>query len=575
HYNSGGEPKEIPKLTHAQLKAFHATHYHPSNAIFMTYGGRSAAEHQSVFEERALKDFKKTVRLQIPDEKRYDKPLQATNFYPLDKTEDNKNKTHTVLAWLLGKSSDIQEVMNATLLTGILLDNSASPLYHVLETTELGIGPSPLCGFDDSSRESSFMCGLEGSNPEQADEVEALIFKVLEDVANKGVPLSQVESVLHQIELSQREITGGAFPYGLRLLVNALSPMIHGGDPVAFLDIDPVLNHLREKCQDPNFIPKLVRQLLLDNQHRVRVVMAPEKDLAAQELLEEKTQLETLQAGMTVADKSKVLEQTTALEIHQQKEEDPDILPKVGLEDVAADLKIPEGTTQTVNELPATWFASGTNGMVYQTLVVELPEFETELLDIFPLFCNCLTEVGCGDQTYRETAAQQAAEIGGISARISLRANLSDVQIVRSFFILSGKALERNQAALAKSLRDTLEQARFDELPRLRELIAQMRAASDNSVTSRGHQLAMTACSSGMSPAGYYNSQWHGLLGMQRLKILDDSLENEDNLKAFANKFTRIRNKLIEAPRELLVVSEVEHHNEIANIFKQLHWNST
>ena len=106
----------------------------------------------------------------------------------------------------------IREVMNASLLTGVLLDNSASPLRHALETTNLGIGPSPLCGFDDSSRESSFMTGLEGTNPEQADAVEALIFEVLEKIADKGVPLSQVESILHQIELSQREITGNSWP---------------------------------------------------------------------------------------------------------------------------------------------------------------------------------------------------------------------------------------------------------------------------------------------------------------------------------------------------------------------------
>ena len=50
HHNSGGDPAEIPNLTWAQLKAFHATHYHPSNAIFMTFGNIPAAEHQATME---------------------------------------------------------------------------------------------------------------------------------------------------------------------------------------------------------------------------------------------------------------------------------------------------------------------------------------------------------------------------------------------------------------------------------------------------------------------------------------------------------------------------------------------
>jgi hypothetical protein len=575
HYNSGGDPKDIPKLTHAQLKAFHASHYHPSNAIFMTYGDRPAEGHQRLFQECALQHFQTLdLNLQIPDEQRYDTPQQAVSYYPIDKQEESKNKTHIVLAWLLGKSTDLREIMNANLLTGVLLDNSASPLRYALETTSLGTAPSPLCGLDDSSREGNFMCGLEGSNPEQAEAVEGFILQVLNDVADNGVPLEMVESVLHQIELSQREITGNHFPYGLRLSLNALSPMIHGGDPVAFLDIDPVLTTLRADSQNPEFIPNLVRRLLLDNPHRVRVVMAPDANLAAQELAEEKAQLEALQSAMTDDAKAKVIEQTAALEARQRQPDDPEILPKVGLEDIADDLKIPEGTSQPVNGLPATWFARGTNGMVYQTIVVDLPDFEEELLEILPLFSDCLTEVGCGDKDYREIAARQAAVTGGISAGVSLRGNVSDVQTVRSVFNLSGKALVRNQAALAELLQETLEQARFDELPRLRELIAQLRAYSDNKITARGQQLVMAACTSGISPSGNLSHRWYGFVGLQTLRALDDSLEDEDKLKAFATKLERIRDKLLEAPRQLLVVSEAEQRNEIADAFAKLRWRS-
>ena len=57
HYNSGGEPVDIPNLTHEQLKAFHSRHYHPSNAVFMTYGDIPAAEHQNHFDDRVLSQF--------------------------------------------------------------------------------------------------------------------------------------------------------------------------------------------------------------------------------------------------------------------------------------------------------------------------------------------------------------------------------------------------------------------------------------------------------------------------------------------------------------------------------------
>ena len=52
HFNSGvANPSDIPKLTYEQLKSFYKKHYHPSNAVFMTYGNISAYgnEHQMEF----------------------------------------------------------------------------------------------------------------------------------------------------------------------------------------------------------------------------------------------------------------------------------------------------------------------------------------------------------------------------------------------------------------------------------------------------------------------------------------------------------------------------------------------
>ena len=54
HYNSGGDPENIPDLTYEQFIEFYKTHYHPSNAIFLTFGDIPAAEHQEKFQERGF-----------------------------------------------------------------------------------------------------------------------------------------------------------------------------------------------------------------------------------------------------------------------------------------------------------------------------------------------------------------------------------------------------------------------------------------------------------------------------------------------------------------------------------------
>ena len=49
-HNCGGDPAEIPKLRFKGLKAFHARHYRPSNALFLTYGNLPAAGHHGRYQ---------------------------------------------------------------------------------------------------------------------------------------------------------------------------------------------------------------------------------------------------------------------------------------------------------------------------------------------------------------------------------------------------------------------------------------------------------------------------------------------------------------------------------------------
>ena len=177
----------------------------------------------------------------------------------------------------------------------------------------------------------------------------------------------------------------------------------------------------------------------------------------------------------------------------QEQQDDPEQLPKVGLEDIPAELSIPEGESSTIGAMPASWYARGTNGLVYQQVVVDLPELDEELAQLLPLFTDILTEVGSGNRDYLESQALQAAVTGGIGASVSLRGAVDDLQQSRGSFTLSGKALVRNQAALADLMQETFESARFDELPRIRELVAQERMYHEQHVTSAGHSLAMTA----------------------------------------------------------------------------------
>ena len=560
HYNSGGDPAAIPDLSYEQLLKFYKTHYHPSNATFMTFGDIPAIEHQANFESKALNRFEPlTETIAVPDEKRYLAPITIEEAYAFDEQGPSDNKTHIIIGWLLGKATDLKSCMEAHLLNSLLLDNSASPLLKALETSDLGTSPSPLCGLDDSQKEMCFVCGIEGSEPEKAGELEALVLGVLQDVADNGIPAEQVEASLHQLELQQREVAGDGYPYGLKLILTSLTSATHRGDPIALLDLEPVLAELRESIADPGFIKSLAKNLLVDNPHRVRITLRPEPELSARRDQTEALQLANIKSQLSEKEKETIITQAAALNKRQMQQDDESVLPKVGLEDISPKMDYVAAKSKSNGPLPLTQYEVGTNGLVYQQLLLTMPALSDEQIDLLPFYSSFLTELGVGQRDYLSTQLWQSSVCGAIGAHAALRCEVDNLQKLSGHLVLSSKGLANNQAALCDLMNETLEAVRFDELPRIRELIAQTRARRESSVTGSGHILAMAAAASGASPGAHLSHRWGGLEGIRFVKQLDSSLNDSAELARFAAKLADIHALFLQAPRQALLVGEEEH----------------
>ena len=566
HYNSGGEPADIPNLSYQQFKAFYQTNYHPSNAIFITYGDIPAAEHQAIFEENALSRFDKLdCHIAVENEQRYSEPQYFEEVYAADDQQPLENNTHIILSWLLGESTDLEATMQARLLSSVLFDNSGSPLQRALETTELGTAPSPMCGLEDSQKELCFACGVEGSNPEHADAVEALILDVLRDVAENGLPREQVAASLHQLELTQREVSGGGYPYGLNLILTSLTSATHRGDPIALLNLDPVLEKLQQQIEDPEFIKSLARDLLLNNQHRIRLVMKPDTELARQKEQAEKDRLAEIAAGLSESEKQAIVEGAAVLKQRQEMEEDLEILPKVGVEDIPSEIAYAEKSSSESQPLPLTSYSAGTNGLAYQQIIMPMPALSETQMDLLPLYSTCVTEMGVGDRNYQQTQLWHSSVVGSYTASASVRSDKNSLDSLHGNISFSAKGLARNQQAMCDLMQESLEKTGFSELARLRELVSQIRTHREATVVGSGHSLAMTAAASGLSANAYLSHRWSGVAGISLLKALDKSLDSEDNLQNLAAQLEEIHQLVLQQPRQYLLVAEGERLDSFKN----------
>lgn len=571
HYNSGGEPAEITSLSYEQLKAFYKSHYHPSNAIFMTFGDLNVAELQEKVDQQALAKFEKQEQQwAVPLEQRLAAPVRIEESYSVeisdgeDSTVALKDKTHHVIAWLLGESANLKEQLEAHLLSQLLLDNSASPLRKALEKCEFASAPSPMCGLEDSNREMSFMCGIEGSNVGDAEVFEQLVFDVLNQVAETGVAQEEVNSVLHQLEFHQREIGGDSHPYGMQLIFSGMSAATHYGDPVAMINIEPALAELKEDAKDPKFIQNLVQGLLLNNRHFIRMTLRPDSELGAEELRIETDKLSRMKSLLSDEEKQQIIQQSLDLKARQEQEDDGDLLPSVGLADVPAEIKYPKADDEVRQSVKLasnfTSYSVGTNGIVYQQLITNLPALNAQELQLLPLLGYTWTEVGASG-SYLEQQQKQAAYCGGISSYASIKPKAmsrdSRQDETLAYYTFSGKALASNQNNFSDLMRETVMQADFSDQERIGELVGQISARRLQGITGNGHGLAMQVAGAQVTQHAAMMSDISGLPLTQRLKQQQADITAQQT-GSLAADLQALQKKIIAQPTEVLLVQDKE-----------------
>jgi len=306
-----------------------------------------------------------------------------------------------------------------------------------------------------------FCCGIEGSEPEHAKQFENEVLALLESVANEGISSERLTAILHQIELHQREITGDGMPYGLNLILRALSAATHRGDAVAALDLDPVLTEIRTRCQQPDYVPGLIRTLLLENPHRINLTVAPDTGLSAQRRDREQSKLNEIEKSLTDQERSNVIDLAAKLLERQAQEDDPNVLPRVELSDIPPTLPEPTARRQHLGRVDSHAYLTGTNGLVYQQWLRPLPQLTEQQREKLPLVTGLLGEVGIGDADYLAVQDRQSATVGAIGAASLTRGGRDDVQACQGFFLLSSKALANHADEQIALMRDTLEGARL------------------------------------------------------------------------------------------------------------------
>src|SRR5215216_4124693 len=130
--DSGGDPRNIPDLTYAGLKSFHARHYHPSNARLFFYGDDDPTERLRLLDAWLSQFDAIAADSAIALQPRFAEPRRLTRTYVAPEDENAARKSLVMVNWMLGEIVDIETDLGLGILDHILTGTPASPLHKAL-----------------------------------------------------------------------------------------------------------------------------------------------------------------------------------------------------------------------------------------------------------------------------------------------------------------------------------------------------------------------------------------------------------------------------------------------------------
>ncbi len=543
-FNSGGDPRVIPHLSHDQLKQFHQRHYHPSNAYFYTYGNLPLKDHLAFLADKIMSRFTRIdPHTDVPSQTRWNEPRQADYSYPLSPRESPDKKCQVCLAWLTCDIRDSFEVLVLTVLEQILLANAASPLRKALMDSGLGSALCDSSGFDADNRDTLFVAGLKETAPDAQPEVAKIIMDVMQQLADEGIDKELIDSALHQIEFSRKEVTNTPYPYGLRLLLMMIGGWLHGGDPAKILRLDSDMKRLRSEIGRGPFLEGRIRSYFVENPHRVSLTLVPDRQKEQKEAEETRQELMQRIRQLESEQLRQIRQDADRLKLLQESQEDVSCLPTLALSDVPDD--VPAYTpTKVTPDLPLWCYEQPTSGIFYLNASA-CAALDSDLLPWVPFFCYAFTKSGTRKRDYVELARKIDAATGGLTLSASARVPFGHSHETLPLVSLNAKCLARNLTRMVSIVEELIGQVDFSNHQRLIQLLGEYQAGLEAMVVQNGHRLAISLSSRAFSSGSALSEIWSGVHQIGTIREFGKD-QSTAKIEALSNKLKTIAKAVFE-----------------------------
>lgn len=503
YFESGGDPDNIPELTQEKFIAYHKKYYHPSNSYIFLYGNGDIDKELGFIDDNYLKDFDKAdvdskISVQMP----YNKVKEVKYYYPIGEDEDENNKTYVSMNFATGKSTDKEMYLAMGILSDILLGTTASPLKKALVDAEIGKDVFGI--YDNSVQQPTFSIIVKNSNENMKEKFKKVVYDTLNGLVQNGIDKKLIEASINSNEFRLREADYQGLPKGLVYSIKCMDSWLYDSDPLMHLEYESTLNKVKSALTT-DYFEKMIDKYILKNTHASIIVLSPQKGLSESRAEEVKKNLKEFKDNLSDGQLQDIIESTSRLKTRQETPDTKQNIEKIPLLKLSDINKTAEKIPEEIKEadgVKVLCHPMFTNGIAYVDLLFDTSCVKQEDLLYAALLADVLTKVDTTSRNYMDISNDIYINTGDIKFSFDVYDEKGNSDNFSSKLTVRSKALTDKIPEMMELLEDIINNSKFDNKKRIKEIVQEARSQYEMRIYDRGHAVVAKRLISYFSKVG-------------------------------------------------------------------------
>ena len=545
--DSGGNPSAIPELTYEQFKATHEKYYHPSGARIVLDGRIDLDKILPILDSH-LAGFEKRERLCLAGKSEARTAADEIIHYEISDTEDEHGKARVLYGYVFSDYSDVESSLTASVLSDILCGSNASPLKKAIIDRGLAKNVYMYVG---KSRELTLVIEIRDADETRLDEIDEVISEVISQQAKDGISKKNIISSLNSIEFRIREKDYGSLPTGIVLAMSLYGAWVYDNNPEQALLLDSAFESIKKKVSSDHFEKALIR-MTLENEHRAKIIMLPDKSLTERMAKEEKEKLDNILSSMTDEEKERIIKEEEQLHLWQAAEPTEEALaslPELSLRDIPERSDRPFAEINEIDGIRILRSPVKTNGIIYTNLLFDASDLQDEDFATLGILISALKNFPTERQDALSLQNDIKENLGGLSTSFAIS---GITRGSRPYLKIGAKALKSKSNDIIRLIGELLLSTKIEDEAELAKIVRQVVANQEDLILSSGESLALIRLEATRYEEGSISEY---MAGYEAYRILKEKQNSPEAISELAAALRELLTRLIDKRRLMISIA--------------------